>query len=189
MAQQDNTAAHHEQRDTRATFPLVRELDAEAPDRTIEIDFELPPQVSDPEPPIFIGVRLGGADPAAVAAAADRLQDADIRAQVRLYRLGGAAPVAVALSRSQWVDRSEVQTVPVGDDGHVPGLFATSADVASMREAGLLPQDVAYKELKFVFIRDTPPGRYRAVIRLDDPRRALRAENAELLIAYTARSK
>lgn len=189
MTQMQDTAAHREQSDTRAKFPLVRKLDLEGLDRAIELDFDVPPQADDPEPPVFIGLRVGAADPTAAAEVADRLQDAGISAKVRLYRLVEAAPEAVSLSRSEWMGRSEVQTVAVGNDGQVPGLFSTSADFASMREAGLLAPDADYKELEFVFVRDTLPGRYRAVVELNDPRRILLAEKAELLIAYTAKSR
>lgn len=189
MTQQEDTATPRERADGRAIVPLVRKLDADGLDRAIELDFEVLPQAGDPEPPVFIGLRVGAADPTAAAEAADRLRDAGISAKVRLYRLGGAVPEAIALSRSQWTGRSEVQTVAVGDDGRVPGPLGTTADFASMREAGLLLSEVHYKELEFVFIRDTPPGRYRAVVELNDTSRVLLGEKAELLIAYTAKSK
>jgi hypothetical protein len=189
MTKHEDTTAPHGRADTRATFPLVRKLDQEGLDRSIELDFDVPPQATDSEPPVFIGLRVSAADPTAAAEVADRLRDAGVRAKVRLYRLGGAAPEAVAISRSQWTGRSEVQTVAVGADGLVPELFGTTADFASMHEAGLLRPDVSYKELELVFIRDTPPGRYRAVVELNDPRQILLAEKAELLIAYTAKSR
>ncbi len=189
MTQQQQTAAPRERADARAIVPLVRKLDPEGLERAIEIDFEVLPQTGDPEPPVFVGLRMGTADPTTTAEAVDRLWDAGVSANVRVYRLGGPVPEAVALSRSQWTGRSEVQTVAIGEDGRVPELFATTADVMSMREAGLLMPEVDYKELEFVFIRDTPPGRYRAVVELNDPRRVLLAEKAELLIAYTAKSR
>lgn len=189
MTQHEDMATPRERADTRAAFPLVRQLDQEGLSRPIELDFDVPPQTSDPEPPVFIGVRVGAADQTAAAEAADRLLDAGISARVRLYRLGGAVPEAIALSRSQWTGRSDVQTVAVGDDGQVPGPFGTTADFVSMREAGLLLPDVNYQELEFVFIRDTPSGRYRAVVELRDPSGTLLAEKAELLIAYTAKSR
>lgn len=189
MTQQQDTAAHREQSDTRETLPLVRRLHPEGLDRAIELDFDVLPQASDPEPPVFIGLRVGAVDPTAAAAAADRLRGAGISAKVRLYRLGGAGPEAVALSRSEWVGRSEVQTVAVGNDGQVPELFGTTADFVSMRNAGLLLSNLAYKELELAFIRDMPPGRYRAVVELNDPRRVMLEVKAEFLIAYIAKSR
>lgn len=189
MTEQEEMAAPDEQVDRRTMVPLVRKLDAEGLGQVVELDFDVRPQAGDPEPPVFIGLRVSAADSTAAAEATDRLRDAGISAKVRLYRLDGSAPESVALSRSRWTDRSEVQTVGVGDDGQVPELFATTADVASLREAGLLASDTEYKELELVFIRDTPPGRYRVTIALNDPRRVLPAEKAELLIAYTAKSR
>lgn len=188
MTQHQQTAAPTGQASSDSSIPLVRALDQGSLDRPIELEFEVSAMAVDAEPPVFIGLRVGAADPTAAAEAGDRLRDAGVGALVRLYRLGGATPEPVALYRSQWVDRSEVQTVAVGADGRVPGLFATDADFASMREAGLLPAQVEFKEFEFVFIRDTPPGRYRLVLELNDTRRALLAEKAELLIAYTAKS-
>lgn len=189
MTQQQDRPVVREQVGTRSAVPLVRPFDAQMLERGVEIEFEVPPQVDDAEPPVFIGLRVGAGDLTAVAEAGDRLRDAGISAGVRLYRLGGAGQEPVALQRSQWVSRSEVQTVIVDADGRVPGLFATDADFASMRDAGLLPAQVEFKAFEFAFIRDTPPGRYRLVLELNDPRGALLAEEAELLIAYTAKSK
>ncbi len=189
MTEQKEAASPDHQVGSRTLVPLVRSLDAEGLGTTIEFDFDVQPQADDPEPPVFIGLRVAAADPAAAAESADRLRDASIDASVRLYRLGGDAPETVVLNRSRWTGRSEVQTVALGDDGHVPELFATTADVTSMRKAGLLAPATEYKELEFAFIRDTPPGRYRVVIALNDPRRTLQAEKAELLIAHTAKSR
>lgn len=189
MTQHHGTVAPGERAMSDSSIPLVRALDQGSLDRPVELEFEVSAQAGDAEPPVFIGLRVGAADPTAAAVAGDRLRDAGVAARVRLYRLGGAAPEAVALHRSQWVGRSEVENLSVGEDGRVPGLFATDADFASMRDAGLLPAQVEFKEFEFVFIRDTPPGRYRLVLALDDPRRALLGEKAELLIAYTAKSK
>jgi hypothetical protein len=189
MTEQKEPASPDHQVDRRTVVPLVRTLDADGPSATIEFEFDVQPQSDDPEPPVFIGLRVAATDPAAAAESADRLRDARIDASVRLYRVGPDAPETVALSRSRWTGRSEVQTVPVDDDGHVPELFATTADVASMRKAGLLAPAMEYKELEFAFIRDTPPGRYRVAIALNDPRRTLQAEKAELLIAHTAKSR
>lgn len=189
MTQQEGTAEFLEQGAIRSAVPLIRAVDSQMLDRPIEFEFDVPAQASDTESPIFIGLRVGAANPGAVAEAADRLLDAGITARVHLFRLGAGAPEAVALGRSEWVDRSEVQTVAVAADGGVPGLFATDADFASMREAGLLPAQVDYREFEFAFIRDTPPGRYRVVLELKDPGQVLLAEKAELLIAYSAKSK
>lgn len=189
MTEQKAMASPDRQVDRRTIVPLVRAIDAEGLKAPIEFDFDVLPQADDAEPPVFIGLRVAAADPAAAAESADRLRDAGVNADLRLYRLGGDAPEPVALARSRWTSRSEVQTVPVGDDGQVPELFATTADIASMREAGLLAPDTEYKELELAFLRDTPPGRYRATIVLHDPRGALQAEKAELLIAHTAKSR
>lgn len=189
MTHQQDTVSIREPADARAIVPLSRTLNAESLERPIEIDFEVLPQSDDPEPPVFVGLRVSTPDPTATAEAVDRLWDAGIGASVHVYRLGGSALEPVALSRSQWAGRSEVRTVAVGSDGQVPGLFATSADAASMREAGLIAPEMDYKEVELVFVRDMPPGRYRAVIALSDSRQALLREKAELLIAYTAKSK
>jgi hypothetical protein len=189
MTEQQEKPMHRDRKIETASVPLLRKIDADAYGKSIEIDFEVPPQADDAEPPVFIGLRIAAANSSASADAVDRLLDGGVGAVVRLYRLGGAAPEPVVLRRSQWTDRSEVQTVTIGEDGQVPAPFATNADVVSLRAAGLLMPDLDYRELEFAFTRDTPPGDYRAIIEFRDPGHILLREQAELLIAYTAKSR
>jgi hypothetical protein len=180
--------ANKEPSDMRTAVPLVRRLD---PSETgpLELDFDVPAQADDDTPPLFIGVRVAGDDPTAVADLADGLSRADVSAEVHLYRLQDSSQIAVALERVQWLEPTEVEFVTLAPDGAVPGLSAADADFSSMRAAGLISQDRVYRELKFAGASNVPTGRYRAVIRLGPNRKALFNANAELLIAYTHKGK
>lgn len=172
----------------RTTVPLIRKLD---PDQTgpIDLQFDVPAWADDDAPPLFIGVRVTGNDPTAVADVVDGLRRADISAKVHLYRLQESNQAAVALERVQWLEPTQVEFLSLGPDGAVPGLTATNADVISMQTAGLISPSTVYRELKFAGASNVPAGRYRAVIRLDKNHKALFAVNAELLIAYAHKSK
>lgn len=172
----------------RTAVPLVRRLDPNETG-TIELEFDVPAQVDDATPPVFIGVRLTGNDPTAVANAADGLRRANISTEVHLYRIQESGATTVRLERSQWVSRSEVESVALAEDGLVPGLSATDADFSTMQQAGLLAGGTVYQELDFAYTPNLPAGHYRVAIRFVQNREALFAEDAELLVAYTAKGK
>jgi hypothetical protein len=174
--------------DMRTAVPLVRRLDPNETG-TIELDFDVPAQADDDTPPLFIGVRVTGNDPTAVADVADGLRRTDVSAEVHLYRLQDSGPVAVALESSRRIGRGEEEPVTLAADGLVPGLIAIDADFSTMQAAGLLTAGAVYQELAFAYIPNLPAGRYRASIRLVQNREALLAAKAELLIAYTAKGK
>ncbi|KAF1717142.1 hypothetical protein CSC74_08160 [Pseudoxanthomonas yeongjuensis] len=186
--QQASDPAAKEQSEMRTAVPLVRRLD---PNETgpIELEFDVPAQPDDDAPPVFIGVRVTGDDSTAVFDAADRLRRADISAEVRLYRVQESGPVEVGLQRSQRVGRGEEEPVALSADGLAPRLFAFNADFSTMQAAGLLSEGAAYRELAFAYTPSIPAGRYRVAIRFGQNREALRAEEAELLVAYTAKGK
>ena len=186
--QQTGDPVAKEHNEMRTAVPLVRPLD---PNDTapIELEFEVAAQAHDPAPPVFIGVRLTGNDPSAVAEAAARLRTADISAEVHLFRLDPSGQTEVALVRSEWISRSEATSVALASNGLVPGLFSTSADVGSMQAAGLLAPGTEYRELAFADTPDLAAGRYRLVLTVVQHRAALADAKAELLVAYTTKSK
>ncbi|MCW0411468.1 hypothetical protein NG831_19660 [Xanthomonas sacchari] len=173
----------------RTTVPLVRKLSPQLLSDAITLDFAVPPQEDDPEPPIFIGLRVAAADGEAAAAKVDRLRDAGVTAQLHLYRLTEAGEQPVVLQRSEEIGRTEYRVVALGRDGHVPRIFATDADVTTMEAAGLIAPNVTYRELDMAFIRDTPPGRYRVSVRFEGNVGALEEAGSELLIAFTRKAK
>ncbi len=172
----------------RTVVPLVRRLDPNETG-TIEIEFDVPAQVDDDTPPVFIGVRVTGSDPTEAGDVSDRLQRADVSAKLHLYRIQESGSVAVVLQRSQWTIRGEVEQVTLGNDGLAPELSAFNADFTTMQAAGLLSPGVTYRELAFAYISALPSGRYRAVIRFGQNRQHLFDTKAELLIAYTHKGK
>lgn len=186
--QQTSDPVAKEHNEMRTEVPLVRPLDPDH-DAPIELEFDVAAQAGDPAPPVFIGVRLTGSDPSAVAESAARLRTAGIPARVHLFRLDPSGQAEVALVRSEWVSRSEATSVALAADGLSPGLFSTSADVASLQAAGLLAAGAEYKELAFADTPDLAAGRYRLVLDIVEHRAALGDAKAELLVAYTAKSK
>ncbi|WVJ84581.2 hypothetical protein VDQ57_000690 [Xanthomonas campestris pv. campestris] len=112
-----------------------------------------------------------------------------ISAKVQLHRIQQGRSVKVALRRSQWVSRSEVEWLTVSPDGVVPGLEAADADRESLLKAGLIAQDVAYRELSFASADALPPGHYVLGLTLGNERKLLIDAKAKLLIAYRARKK
>ena len=186
--QQASEPTAKEPSDMRTAVPLVRRLDPNETG-TVELEFDVPAQADDDTPPLFIGVRVTGNDPTAVADVADGLRRADVSAEVHLYRLQDSGPVAVALESSRRVERGEEESITLAADGLVPGLIAIDADFSTMQAAGLLAAGAVYQELAFAYVPNLPAGRYRASIRLVQNREALLAAKAELLIAYTAKGK
>lgn len=188
LQQASDPIANKEPSDMRTAVPLVRRLDPNETG-TLELDFDVPAQADDDTPPLFIGVRVTGNDPTAVADVADGLRRAEVSAEVHLYRLQESGPVAVGLERVQWIDRSQAESVALSADGLAPELSAADADVSSMRAAGLLSAGAVYKELAFADVSSVPSGRYRVAIRFGQNRQKLSDTNAELLIAYTRKGK
>jgi hypothetical protein len=176
------------ERDMRTTVPLVRQLGEQDIAEPIELEFDVPSQANDPDPPIFVGLRLTATDPAVAAARTDQLRDAGVTAEVHLYRLSGTSVDPVTLQRSELVGRSEFQVVALDADGKVPGFLKTDSDFRTMQAAGLIAPNAEYRELEMAFLRDTPPGRYRVVIRFGGNVQALSEAHPELLIAFTAKS-
>ena len=172
----------------RTVVPLVRDL---APHDVgpIELEFDLPAQADDAEPPIFIGVLLTGRDSTAVADAGHRLVRADVGAVVQLERVQSSGSAKVRLERSQRVGRDQEVPVALAADGVAPGLFAFDADPMAMQEAGLSSAETVSKEFAFAYSPSLPAGRYRLSLRIDRHREALIDANAQLLIAYTRKAK
>lgn len=195
----------------RTALPLVRKLDLNQAG-PIDLEFDVPAWEDNAAPPLFIGVRLTNIDSAAaydgdstaVSDAADRLMDADLLAEVHLYRVQELEQVAVGLQRSQWKrgfgPGEAVMQLAVPADGLVPGLTPADADVGTLEAAGLLPpgsthrEFAQYRELEFAYAPSVPAGRYRATIRFVQNGEAIFRENAEfikseLIIAYPRQGK
>ena len=172
----------------RTAVPLVRRLDPNETG-TIELEFDVPAQADDAAPPVFIGVRLKGADPTAVADAADGLRRANISAEIHLYRIQESGTTTIRLERSQRIGYGQIEPRALSEDGLVPGLSAIDADFSTMQQAGLLAEGTVYQELDFAYTPNLPAGRYRTAIRFVQNREALFASDAELLVAYTAKGK
>lgn len=173
--------------DSRTAVPLTRSLEA-VQGGEVRVEFDVP---ADGESlrSVFFGVRLDGHDSTSVAETADALKEANISAKVQLHRIQQGRSVKVALRRSQWVRRSEVEWLTVSPDGVVPGLEAADADRESLLKAGLIAQDVAYRELSFASADALPPGHYVLGLTLGNERKLLIDAKAKLLIAYRARKK
>lgn len=173
--------------DSRTAVPLTRSLEA-VQGGEIRIEFDVP---ADGESlhSVFFGVLLDGHDSTSVAETADALKEANISAKVQLHRIQQGRSVKVALRRSQWVSRSEVEWLTVSPDGVVPGLEVADADRESLLKAGLIAQDVAYRELSFASADALPPGHYVLGLTLGNERKLLIDAKAKLLIAYRARKK
>lgn len=170
-------------------MPLVRQLGSQLLSDAITFDFGVPSQADDPEPPIFIGLRVAAADGEAAADKFDRLRDAGVTAQLHLYRLTAGGEQPVVLQRSEEVGRTDYQIVALDRDGHVPALSAADADVLTMEAAGLIAPNATYRELELAFVRDTPPGRYRLSVRFEGNVAALEEAGSELLVAFTRKAK
>ncbi|WNH44547.1 MULTISPECIES: hypothetical protein [Xanthomonas] len=173
----------------RTTVPLVRPLSPQVLSDVITLDFAVSAQADDPEPPIFIGMRVTARDAEAALSQVERLRDAGVTAQVHLYRLTAAGEEPVVLQRSELVGRTEYQSVALDRDGHVPGLLKANADEPTMRVAGLIAPGAAYREMDLAFVRDTQPGQYRVTVRFEGNVRSLEQANPELLVAFTAKAK
>ena len=186
--QQVSEPTAKEPSDMRTAVPLVLKLD---PNQTgpIELEFDIPTQVDDPAPPVFIGIRIKGKDSDDAWSTYRRLRAAGISAEVHLYRLQESRQVAVALERVQDKSRSEVEFITLAPDGLVPGLTPADADFSTMQAAGLVAPGVEYLELKFAGAANVPAGRYKAVVRLGQNSRTLLDTNSELLIAYSHKGK
>lgn len=178
----------NERSDKRTEVPLVRNLDPTGP-AEIQVEFDLPKQGGDATPPVFIGVRVTGADATAVADVADRLVRADIVAFLQLERIDPSGATQVELQRSQRIDRERDALVPLPADGMAAGLFHFDADVTTMQEAGLFSLTKPERALAFAFSPSLQAGRYRLTLRLDRHREALVGAHAQLLIAYTSKGK
>ncbi|WP_258078361.1 hypothetical protein [Xanthomonas arboricola] len=172
----------------QTTVPFTRSLLSHDGEKMV-LEFDVPAQPDDANPPIFIGVLLTGSDMGAVADAADRLVRADIIAVVHLERIEQAGAVPVELQRSQRVGREQELPVAIAADGIAKGLFALNADVATMASAGLPPTGTVSEELAFAYSTSLQAGRYRLRLRIDQNRQALLDENAQLLVAYTHKAK
>ncbi|CTP92012.1 hypothetical protein XTPLMG728_3093 [Xanthomonas translucens pv. poae] len=183
-----STPIAKEKSEMRTVVPLVRDL-APHDARPIEVEFDLPAQADDAEPPIFIGVRLTGRDSTAVAEAGDRLERADVGAVVQLEWVESSGSAKVGLERSQRVGRDQEVPVALAADGVAPGLFAFDADPMALQEAGLSSAETVSKEFAFAYSPSLPAGRYRLSLRIDRNREALIDANAQLLIAYTWKAK
>ncbi|MGQ5313121.1 hypothetical protein ACULMH_05680 [Xanthomonas arboricola pv. corylina] len=183
-----NTSIAKEQSAMQTTVPLTRSL-LSHDGKEMVLEFDVPAQPEDANPPIFIGVLLTGSDMGTVADAADRLVRADIIAVVHLERIEQAGAVPVELQRSQRVGREQELPVAIAADGIAKGLFALNADVATMARAGLPPTGTVSEELAFAYSTSLQAGRYRLRLRIDQNRQALLDENAQLLVAYTHKAK
>jgi hypothetical protein len=177
-----------ERSDMRTEVPLVRSLDPTGP-AEIQVEFDLPKQGGDETPPVFIGVRITGADATAVADLADRLVRTDIVAFLQLERIDPSGATKVELQRSQRIDRERDALVPLPADGMAAGLFHFDADVTTMQEAGLFSLTKPERALAFAFSPSLQEGRYRLKLRFDRHREALVEAHAQLLIAYTSKGK
>ncbi|MBB5863040.1 hypothetical protein [Xanthomonas sp. 3058] len=183
-----NTPIAKEQSDMRTAVPLTRSLPPNDGEEMV-LEFDVPAQPDDANPPIFIGIQLIGSDTGAVADAADSLVRAEIVAVVHLERIQQAGSATVELQRSQRVGREQEVPVTIAADGIAKGLFALNADVATMASAGLAPTGRASEELAFAYSASLQAGRYRLRLRIDQNRQALLDANAQLLIAYTHKAK
>lgn len=140
----------------QTTVPLTRSLLSHDGENMV-LEFDVPAQPEDANPPIFIGVLLTGNDMGTVADAADRLVRADIIAVVHLERIEQAGAVPVELQRSQRVGREQELPVAIAADGIAKGLFALNADVATMARAGLPRPARSPRSLAFAY-STSPPG-------------------------------
>lgn len=172
----------------RTAVPLIREL-APHDAGPVELEFDVPAQPDDADPPVFIGALVTGPDATAVADASDRLVRADVRAVVRLERVQSSGLASVELKRSQRVGRDQEIQVALSPDGSAPGLFAFDADVTTMQQAGVSSLKTASTELAFAYSPSLPAGRYRLSVHIDRNREALIDASAQLLIAYSAKAK
>ncbi|MBB5941905.1 hypothetical protein [Xanthomonas sp. 3307] len=173
----------------RTTVPLVRPLSPQVLSDAITLDFAVSAQADDPEPPIFIGLRVTAPDAEAALSKVDHLRYAGVTAQVHLSRLTAAGEEPMALQRSELVGRTEYHAVALDRDGHVPGLLKANADEPTMRAAGLIAPSAFYREMDLAFVRDTPPGQYRVSVHFEGNVRALEEASPELLVAFTAKAK
>lgn len=172
----------------RTAVPLVRRLDPSGPG-PIELEFDVAALRDDDTPPLFVGVRISGEDPAAVADEADQLSAAQISARLHLLRLEPSGPIPTTLMHGEWVSRSESRSIALPEDSAATGLLAFDADYSTMQAAGLLSEGVSYQELALAYTPGLPTGRYRLVLDIGVHRGALAEADAELLMAYTSKGK
>lgn len=183
-----NTHIAKEQADMRTAIPLVRSL-AQFEDGEVELEFDVPAQSDDANPPVFIGILLTGSDPGAVADIADRLKRADIAAVVRLEHVQPGGSTKVLLECAQRVGRGEEESVALAADGLSPRLFAMDADFATMEQAGLASLEMPSEELAFAYSTSLQAGRYRLKLHITRNAEELAKTNAQLLIAYIHKGK
>jgi hypothetical protein len=177
-----------EQAEARTTVPLVRSL-APDDDGPMELEFDVPAQADDAEPPIFIGVRFTASDPDALADVADRLISSNILAFVHLERMQKIGSTSVPLEISRRIGWGQVAPAALGADGIAPGLFALDADVTTMQDAGLSSAATVSRELAFAYNSSLKAGHYRLKLRIEKNRDALVKANAQILIAYPHKGK
>ncbi|MBB5866573.1 hypothetical protein GGR61_004260 [Xanthomonas arboricola] len=155
----------------------------------MELEFDVPAQSDDANPPVFIGILLTGSDPGAVADIADRLKRADIAAVVRLEHVQPGGSTKVLLECAQRVGRGEEESVALAADGLSPRLFAMDADFATMEQAGLASLEMPSEELAFAYSTSLQAGRYRLKLHITRNAEELAKTNAQLLIAYIHKGK
>ncbi len=174
------------QAEARSEVPFTRTIALDKSGVVVEVAFDLPPPEPGAKPEVMIGIRLSAASATEMLQRSSKILQGGLPASISLQQRVEGMWRPVALVRSS-VDLRE--RLPIGSDGYVPGVTATSVDEGSLRRAGLLDERVSYDVLGFARLEHAKPGSYLLRVELKEARPDLSGYTAELLVAYHNKAK
>jgi len=170
----------------RTVVPLTRTVSLDKPGVIADLDFDLPPPGPDADPTLVVGIRIEEQTAKAMLARSGLLVQDGLPAKIKLQRLDGAQANDVELTR---IGNDLKERISLGTDGLTPGVRQESVNGAMLRDAGLIEQGIIYTVFSFGFTVDPPPGRYHLRVELLEGRPHLKDQQADLIVAYSGKSK
>ena len=170
----------------RTQVPLTRPVALDKPGVIADLEFDLPPPGEYADSTLVVGIRIEEQKAKAMLARSGMLVQSGLPAKVKLQRLDGAQTTDIALTR---IGNELKERISLGTDGLTPGVRQESVNGAMLRDAGLIEQGIIYTVLSFGFTVDPPPGRYHLSVELLEERPQLKDQQADLIIAYSGKSK
>ncbi|WP_349984710.1 hypothetical protein ABRP17_010440 [Stenotrophomonas sp. WHRI 8082] len=170
----------------RTVVPLTRTVSLDKSGVIVDLDFDLPPPGPNADPTLVVGIRIEEQKAKAMLARSGLLVQGGLPAKIKLQRLDGTQANNVELTR---IGNDLKERISLGTDGLTPGVRQESVNGAMLRDAGLIEQGIIYTVLSFGFTVDPPPGRYHLRVELLEERPQLKNQQADLIIAYSGKSK
>jgi len=170
----------------RTQVPLTRPVALDKPGVIADLEFDLPPPGPYADSTLIVGIRIEEQKAKAMLARSRMLVQGGLPAKVKLQRLDGTQAADIALTR---IGDDLKERISLDADGLTPGVRQESVNGAMLRDAGLIEQGVIYTVFSFGFTVDPPPGRYHLRVELLEERTQLKDQQADLIIAYSGKSK